>query len=123
MRDDQHDDQRVTWSVATASDIDAFYGERPCQTMKAIVIRRGCHPVGIIGMVLDKHVMRAFSEYVPEFEPHLRSMAVLRAIKAAQQMFSATTWPVIAMRGSDCEILKRVGFELVEGDVYRWRGA
>lgn len=91
--------------------------------MKAIAIHQGGRPVAIIGMAMDKQVARAFSEYVPEFEPYLRSMPVLRAIKAAQKMFSESVRPVIAVRGSDCEILRRVGFELVEGDVYRWRGA
>lgn len=122
MHDSQHDDQRLTWSVATASDIDRFYGERPAPTMKAIAIKRGDQPVAIIGMFMDGQRMRAFSEYVPEFEPNLRSMTVLRAIKAAQRMFRECSRPVIAVKGSDTGILERVGFEPVTDEVFKWRG-
>lgn len=121
MHDRQHDDQRLTWSVATAHDIDRYYGERPGPTMKAIAIKRGEQPVAIIGMFRDGQRMRAFSEYVPEFEPHLRSMTALRAIKAAQRMFNESRLPVIAVKGSDTMILERVGFVPVADGVYKWR--
>jgi hypothetical protein len=121
MHDRQHDDQRLTWSVAAASDIDRYYGERPAPTMKAIVIKRGGQPVAIIGMFIDGPRMRAFSEYVPEFEPHLRSMTALRAIKAAQKMFNECRRQVIAVKGSDTMILERVGFVPLTDEVYTWR--
>lgn len=123
MRNRQHDDERLTWSVASATDIDAFYGERPRQTMKAVVVKKGERPMAIIGMVMDKQIMRAFSESVPELDPHLRSMTVLRALKAAQKMFSESARPVFAVRGSDSGILERLGFVPVDGDLYRWKGA
>lgn len=122
MYDRQHDDKRLTWSAATARDIDRYYGERPAPTMKAIAIKRGDQPVAIIGMIMDGQRMRAFSEYVPEFEPHLRSMTVLRAIKAAQKMFKESRRQVIAVKGSDTMILERVGFVPVTDEVYTWRG-
>lgn len=122
MYDRQYDDQRLTWSVATASDIDRYYGERPGPTMKAIAIKRGGQPLAIIGMFIDGQRMRAFSEYVPEFEPHLRSITVMRAIKAAQKMFKECRRPVIAIKGSDTMILERVGFVAVTDEVYTWRG-
>jgi hypothetical protein len=121
MRNRQHDDKRLTWASASASDIDVFYGERPKQTMKAIAIKQGDRPLAIIGMVMDKQIMRAFSEYVPEFEPHLRSMTVLRAIKAAQRMFDASARPVIAVKGSDSGILERIGFVPMDEEVFKWR--
>lgn len=121
MRNSQHDDERLTWSVASATDIDEFYGERPNQTMKAIAIRKGNSPLAIIGMVMTGPYMRAFSEYRPEFEPHLRSMTVLRAIKAAQRMFDESPRPVIAVKGSDSGILERVGFVPMNDEVYQWR--
>ena len=120
MRNGQHDDERLTWAAATANDIDRFYGERPSPTMKAIAIRRGDQPVAIIGMFMDGQRMRAFSEYIPEFEPHLRSMTVLRAIKAAQRMFDESPRPVIAVKGSDSGILERIGFVPVADEVYKW---
>jgi hypothetical protein len=122
MHDSQHDDQRLTWSIASADDIDRFYGERPGPTMKAIAIKRGAQPMAIIGMFMDGPRMRAFSEYVPAFEPHLRSMAVMRAIKAAQKMFRESPRPVIAVKGSDTNILERVGFVPVSDEVYKWLG-
>ncbi len=122
MRNGQHDDQRLTWSTAAANDIDQFYGERPGPTMKAIAIKRGEQPVAIIGMFMDGQRMRAFSEYVPEFEPRLKSMTVLRAIKAAQRMFNESPRPVIAVKGSDSGILERVGFVPVTDEVFKWHG-
>lgn len=122
MHDRQHDDQRLTWSVATASDIDRYYGERPAPTMKAITIKQGDRPVAIIGMFIDGQRMRAFSEYVPEFAPYLRSITVLRAIKAAQKMFKESRCQVIAVKGSDTMILERVGFVPVTDEVYTWLG-
>jgi hypothetical protein len=73
-------------------------------------------------MVIDGPRMRAFSEYRPEFEPHLRSMTVLRAIKAAQRMFSESPRPVIAVKGSDSGILERVGFVPMTDEVFQWHG-
>lgn len=113
----------IEWSIATAKDIDEYYGERPRFTLKAIAIRMDAKPVAIIGLLDEKHRMRAFSEYKPELEPYLKSMTVLRAVKASQHMIATCGKQVIAI-GEGCSgILERVGFVCVQDDVYVWSGA
>lgn len=112
---------KLDWSMATAADIDSFYGERPRYNLRAITIRMDGQPVAIIGMIDERFRMRAFSEYRPELEPYLKSMTVLRAVKAAQHMFASCSKPIVAVREGCPKILERVGFEQVQDDVYAWR--
>lgn len=112
---------KIDWSMASASDIDNFYGERPRYNLRAIAIRMDGQPVAIIGMVDERFRMRAFSEYKPELEPYRKSITVLRAVKAAQQMFASCTKPIVAVREGCPKILERVGFEQIQDDVYAWR--
>jgi len=112
----------ITWSAAAAADIDEFYGERPGESMRAVVVRMGGRPVAIIGIAIERSRARAFSEYKPELEPHLKSISVLRAIKAAQQMFAASVKPVVAVCDGSAALLVRLGFVHVQDDVYAWRG-
>lgn len=120
MRNGQHDHQRLSWSIASSADVDAFYGDRPRETMKAIAIRMDGRPVSIIGMALEGQRMRAFSDYHADLAPFLKSMTVLRAIKAAQRMYSESVRPVIAVRENNNCLLERLGFVAVDGEVYRW---
>jgi hypothetical protein len=122
MRNGQHDNQRLSWSAASTACIDAYYGERPRETIKAIVIRLDGQPAAIIGMAMEGDRMRAFSDHRPELVPYLKSMTVLRAIKAAQRMFSQSVRPVIAIRGAANCLLERLGFVLVTKEVLQWRG-
>jgi hypothetical protein len=108
----------ITWEFATAADVLAFLGETPNETLRAVVVRMDEMPVGMIGMVFEGGRMRAFSEYREELAPHLTSMPVLRAIKAAQRMFAQSQRPVIAVRECSSEILERVGFRQIDGDLY-----
>lgn len=110
----------LSWSIATAADIDSFYGERPHETLRAVIIKLDGEPVGIIGMANERERSRAFSEYKPALEPHLKSITCMRAIKAAQRMFASSAKPIIAVREGCAEILERVGFVHVDGDVYLW---
>lgn len=112
----------ITWNYASSADIDAYYGERPSPTMRAIAIRLDDVPAAIIGLYFDGDRMMAFSEFKPEFEPYLKSMTVMRAIKSAQRMFAQSKKPVFAVgEGCSC-ILERVGFQHLDEGVYLWRG-
>ena len=112
----------ITYQYATASDIDAYYGERPRPTMRAIAISLNGVPAAIIGLYFAGDRLMAFSEFKPELEPHLKSMTVLRAIKAAQRMFEQSKRPVYAV-GDECSrILDRLGFKHIDDGVYRWLG-
>lgn len=110
----------ITWNYATTVDIDAYYGERPRATMRAIAIHLDGITVAIIGLYFDAGRMMAFSEYKPELEPYLKSMAILRAIKAAQQLFAQSKRPVYAVREECTNILERVGFKHEADGVYKW---
>ena len=104
---------------ATAADVDAFYGERPAQSMRAIAIVKDEKPLAIIGLAFEGDRFQAFSEYKPELEPHLKSMTVLRAIKQGQAMIAAATLPVVAYSKGNPALLKRLGFVEVPGG-YLW---
>lgn len=110
----------ITWRLASAADIESYYGGRPQESMRAIVILLDGVHAGIIGLAYERDRMRAFSESKPELDPFLKSMPVLRAIKAAQKMFSESKRPVFAVQESCTGILERLGFVQVEGEVYRW---
>jgi hypothetical protein len=111
----------ITWSVATAADIDEFYGERPGESLRAVVVRLDGRPAAIIGVAIERTRARAFSEYKPELEPHLKSIPVMRAIKAAQQMFAASGRPVVAVCDGSAALLVRLGFVQLQDDIYLWR--
>ena|SRR5688572_17665355 len=113
---------KLEWSIATAKDIDEFYGERPRYSLKAIAIHMDSKPVAILGLLDERHRMRAFSEYKQEMEPYLRSMTVLRAIKAFQQMIVSCGKQVIAIGEGSSRILERFGFTNIQDDVYLWSG-
>lgn len=105
---------------ATAADLDKFYDERPEQTVRAIVIEMDDEPVAIIGIARHRDRFQAFSEYKPALEPHLKSMPVLRAIKAGQQLIKEAPLPVIAIEEGKPGFLSRLGFNEVSPGVYLW---
>lgn len=113
----------ITWRPASGADVDRYYGERPHASMRAIAILMDGEPAAIIGLAFDGARGLAFSEYKPQLEPHLKSMPVLRAIKAAQRMFAASRRPVFAVRESCNGLLERLGFASVPDneEVYRWQ--
>ena len=111
---------KLEWSIASAKDIDDFYGERPRETLKAIVIKLNGSPAAIIGLATERVRARAFSEYTPALQPYLKSITVMRAVKAAQQMFADSRKPVFAVREGCSDFLERLGFVQVDGEVYSW---
>jgi hypothetical protein len=109
----------LTWGYATAADIDAYYGDRPRETMRAVVIRMDGVAVGVIGLAKEVDRDRAFSECKPVLCAHLRSIVVLRAIKAFMKLVEASRIPVYAI-SEGTGVLDRLGFRHVDGDVYEW---
>lgn len=109
----------ISWRYATAADIDRFYEGRPRETMRAVAIILDDEPVGIIGLAKEPDRDRLFSEYKPELEPHIRRIAVLRAIKAVMAWVEASKIPVYAI-SEGTGILERLGFKQVSGEIYTW---
>jgi hypothetical protein len=115
---------------ATASDILKFYGERPPQTLKAIIVVLDEEPIAVVGLSNEGGYGKFFSEYKPELRGRLRRMAVLRAIKAAMEFVERCPMPVVAVTHPEepdsPRLLQKLGFEFHEhsdnGDIYQWPG-
>lgn len=109
---------RISHRCATAADVDQFYNGRPDQTIQAIVILLDDEPVGIAGIARERERAIAFSEYKPVLEPYLKTMPVLRAVKAAQKIIRSTTLPVLVFNSSNPALMERLGFRLIEPGVH-----
>lgn len=128
--DDLPANQRVAFRLSTAADIDAYYGSRPPQTVRALTLTLDHEPAAIIGLSNEGGYLKLFSEYKPGFRPYLRSMTTLRAIKAMMTMIEQSALPVVAItqlgEPDSSRVLERLGFECYgitdEGDLYEWRG-
>lgn len=106
----------ISHRFAIAADIDRYYGERPAKSIKAIVILMDDEPAAVIGLecLPDRYI--AFSEFKPALEPHLKSMAVLRAVKAAQDMIHTASMPVLVVNTTNLPLIERLGFlKIAEG--------
>jgi hypothetical protein len=115
----------IEWRFATRADIVEFYGHPPPATIRAIVVTRNGEPVGIGGVARDKGLThRFFSDHKPEFAPHLKTMPVLRAIKAGMKMVDEYPGVVMAFAQDDtgAKLLERLGFKHIERNVYAWLG-
>lgn len=98
-----------------------FYGRLPSETMRAVVVTLDGAVVAIMGLALGRYASRLFSEFKPEFEPYLRTMTVLRAIKAGLRLLDEHAGRVYAVAQHDegARLLTRLGF-IEQGELY-WR--
>ena len=104
---------------ATAADIRSFYGDDWPTTMRAMVVLMDGKLAGIAGIVREGPGYKLFSDSIPELEPHLRSMTVLRAVKKVLEFTESSRLPVAAVSDNP-DLLKRFGFRHVGGDEYLW---
>ena len=117
-----NDDARmkIAWDYATSRDIDAFYQDRPRETLRAVVVRMDGEPVCLIGLAKDVDYDKVFSEYKPVLEPYLKSITVMRALKQFMKWVESSQVPVYAMSVTDSGILDKLGFEHISGELYQW---
>ncbi len=108
----------ITHRLATADDIDRFYDGRPDQTIQAVVILLDGEPVGIAGLARERERFIAFSEHKPALAPHLKTMPVLRAVKAAQKIIRSASMPVLVFDSQNPALMERLGFRLIEPGVH-----
>lgn len=128
--DHQHAGQRIIYRLATAADVEAYYGERQRQTLRAVIVEQEGRPFFIVGLANEDGYLKAFSEYKPGFKPLLRRMAVLRAIRTVQAWVEQSRIPVVAVaqpnEPESPAFLARRGFEFhstaEDGDIYEWLG-
>jgi len=109
----------VAWRHATAADIREFYGQSVGPTMRAVTLLLDGVPSAIIGLAAEGPYQKLFSDERPEFAPHRRRMAVLRAIKHVQRWVRESPQYVFS-ESENHALLERMGFQQIEKDVFVW---
>ena len=113
---------KVRTRVASAEDIERFYGTKPRATLRALVAEMEGKIVGVIGVSREGDVGKFFSDFSPELEPYVRSITIMRAVKESLNLVRQYRGPVVAIaeHGESCRILNRLGFTHLEGAYYIW---
>jgi len=90
--------------------------------MKALVAEMNGEVVGVIGVVRDKQYGRFFFDGKEILKDHLRSITLMRGLKRAMKFVTEYNGLVIsvAQHHEGARLLKRLGFRLIDGDVYLW---
>lgn len=106
---------------ATRRDAVEYFGRLPRETLRAIVVTLDGRPVGIIGFAKEAFAFQFFSEYKPELEPYLGSVAVLRAIYEALALVRGPCRAYAkAQHAKGAAVLKRLGFHDEGDDTWRF---
>jgi hypothetical protein len=90
--------------------------------MRAIVAEMEGLVVGFIGVTREQGYGKLFVDFKPELQPYLRSITIMRAVKAAMKFADDYRGPIVAVaeHGEACRILNRLGWTHLDGDVYGW---
>lgn len=120
---DVNERQNLSYRFAAEVDLIRFYGSLPKMTVKAVVVHLAGEPVGVIGLAMGLDCATFYSDAKPELDLSKKPMAVLRAIKIAMKMVESCDRTVYAISQEGTDIVKRLGFEHLEGEVYQWRGS
>ena len=90
--------------------------------MKAYVAELDGELVGMIGVVREQHYGKFFCDIRPELQPYLRSITIMRAVKAAHRFCDEYRGPIIAVAedAEGCRILNRLGWTHLDGELYGW---
>lgn len=114
----------IAYRFATAEDIASFYEGRAHPTLRAVIVTLDGAPSAIVGLAREGLHAKFFSEYKPEFAPHLKAMSTLRAIKLAMSFVADSRLEVFAVADDEepdsHRVLTRLGFVHEEEDLYRW---
>jgi hypothetical protein len=121
---------RLVSRPATAADVREFYPDWKC-SFRAWVCELDGQVQGIIGVALLRPVACLFSAFKEPLRPFLKSLTVLRLIKAVQALVAASRVPVVALaepgEPTAPDILTRLGFAYLltneDGEIYKWGGA
>ncbi len=110
--------------LATAADVEAFYGQPPEHTMRGYVVLLAGRPVALGGIVYRCGMLCAFSEMKDQFRPY--KVSIVRFARKVGELFNGLPGMAVASPsepGAD-KLLRRLGFEYVascdEGKVYQW---
>jgi hypothetical protein len=108
----------ISHRYATAEDCRRYYGDDPQRTIHAIVILLDDEPAAMIGLERRRDRFVCFSEFKPELEPHLKTMPVLRALKALKTMIHESPLPVIVQNTTNPKLIERLGFIQIQPGVH-----
>ena len=122
VRVGREDRPRIEVSQATAEDIAEFYGGSERRTIRALVSKLDSRVVGILGVARENGYGKYFCDYKEELEPYLKSVTIMRAVKASLKFCDDYRGPMIAVadHAEGCRILHRLGFEHLHGAYYAW---
>lgn len=78
--------------------------------------------VGMIGVVQEPEVGKFFVDFLPELQPYLQSITIMRALKASLALCDDYHGPVVAVaeHAEGCRMLNRLGFTHLQGALYGW---
>lgn len=110
----------VSVRPATAADIAEFYGAPRRETVQAVMVMKAGAAVGIIGLKHEPGRLFLFADQRPELGADIGSFAVRRAVLAMVQRALRSKLPLFSVRDPDSDVLPRLGFERVCGNLYQW---
>jgi hypothetical protein len=90
--------------------------------MKAYAVELDGEVVGCIGVVRERYYGKFFTDFRAELQPHLRSIKIMRVIKAAHRFCDEYRGPIIAVaeHAEGCRLLNRLGWTHLDGAIYGW---
>lgn len=108
----------------TPADIDAFYGARPPQTVRALALVEEGKVIAIGGLTSEKQYAVAFIDLKPEARKHKK--ALVRAMRTAyERLVQNSKQPIIAIADPNeptaAGLLEHFGFEHIGESEYQWR--
>ena len=116
----------LTVRLATGADVDAYFGFRPQNSLKAYVALLDGEPMGLVGVSRETYWQGGYGKYFADFkdelQPYLRSIPIMRAVKKSLKWCDEYRGPMIsiAQHAEGCRMLHRLGFEHMEGAYYAW---
>lgn len=110
----------ITTRPATAADIAAFYGQPRRETVQAVMVIKEGAAVGIIGLKRERDRQFLFADGRPELGEDIGSFAVRRAVLLMLRIALRSKLPLFSVREPGSDVLPRLGFERVCGDLYQW---
>ena len=90
--------------------------------MRALVAVLDGRVVGMLGVVREEGYGKYFCDFKDELKPYLKSITILRGIKATLRFCDEYRGPMIAVaeHAEGCRILERLGFTHLQGVYYGW---
>lgn len=77
---------------------------------------------GLAGVVRQGNAGLYFTDFKPELEPYLKSVAIMRVVKDSMEIVRDYLGPVVAVAETveGCKLLNRLGFKHLHGVIYQW---